>query len=150
MDDGYSKTKLSLALQALAELKRIFKEDAGLELNIHKTSVLPKGVSQQASCDVAQNIFRATPTLTHLSGDVTLGSFCPEGFVGIGVPIGTDAFVRNFVAKTCRAIIDDVEKLDVIQDGFIHYQLLRFCQATRLQYINSHILVIVAFSTATS
>jgi hypothetical protein len=48
--------------------------------------------------------------LTHLSGDVTLGSFCPEGFVGIGVPIVTDAFVRNFAAKTCRAIIDDVEK----------------------------------------
>ncbi len=67
--------------------------------------------------------------------------FCPEGFVGIGVPIGTDAFVRNFVAKTFRAIIDDVEKLDAIQDGFMHYQLLRFCQGTRLQYINSHILL---------
>ncbi len=84
---------------------------------------------------------RLLPTLTHLSGDVTLGSFCPEGFVGIGVPLGTDAFVRNFVAKTCRAIIDDVEKLDDIQDGFIHYQLLRFCQVTRLQYLNSHILL---------
>ena len=67
--------------------------------------------------------------------------FCPEGFVGIGVPIGTDAFVQNPVAKTCRAIIDDVETLDAIQDGFIHYQLLRFCQATRLQYINSRILL---------
>jgi hypothetical protein len=43
------------------------------------------------------------------------------------------------VAKTCRDIIDDVEQLDVIQDGFTHFQLLRFCQATRLQYINSHI-----------
>jgi hypothetical protein len=84
---------------------------------------------------------QATPTLTHLSGDVLLASFCPEGFVGIGLPIGTDAFVQNFVDKTCRDIIDDVEKLDAIQDGFIHYQLLRFCQATRLQYINSHILL---------
>ena len=87
------------------------------------------------------DVTMTTPTLTHLSGDVLLASFCPEGFVGIGVPIGTDAFVQNFVAKTCRAIIDDVEKLDAIQDGFIHYQLLRFCQATRLQYINSHILL---------
>ena len=52
-DDGYIKAKLSVALQFLAELKRIFKEDAGLELNIHKTSVLPKGVSQQAAFDVA-------------------------------------------------------------------------------------------------
>ncbi len=48
------------------------------------------------------------------------------------MPIGTDAFIQNFVAKTCRAIIDDVEKLDVIQDGFIHYQFLRVCQGTRL------------------
>ena len=37
--------------------------------------------------------------------------------------------------------IDEVEKLDAIQDGFIHFQLLRFCQATRLQYINSHIML---------
>ena len=79
--------------------------------------------------------------MTQLRGDVSLASFCPEGFIGIGVPIGTDAFVRNFVAKTCRAIIDDIEKLDAIQDGFVHYQLLRFCQATRLQYTNFHILL---------
>jgi hypothetical protein len=70
-----------------------------------------------------------------------LDSFCPEGFIGIGVPIGTDAFVRSFVAKTCRDIIDDVEKLDSIQDGFIHYQLLRFSQDTRLQCSNSHIML---------
>ena len=57
------------------------------------------------------------------------------------MPIGTDAFVRSFVAKTCRDIIDDVEKLDAIQDGFVHFQLLRFCQATRLQYIYSHIML---------
>jgi hypothetical protein len=87
---------------------------------------------------VAQNIIQATPTLIHLSGDVTIGSFCPEGFVGIGVTIGTDTFVRNFVAKTCRSIIDDVEKLDAIQDGFIHYQLLRFCQVT-----GSNILILI-------
>ncbi len=43
--------------------------------------------------------------------------------------------------ETCRDIIDDVEKLDTIQDGFIHFQLLRFCQTTRLQYINSHIML---------
>ena len=62
-------------------------------------------------------------------------------FVGIGVPIGPDVFVRNFAAKTCRTIIDGVQKLDSIQDGFIHYQFLRFWQVTRLQYLNSHILL---------
>jgi hypothetical protein len=57
------------------------------------------------------------------------------------VPVGTDAFVQNFVAKTCRSITDDVEKLDTIQDGFVHDKVLRFCQTTRLQYINTHIFL---------
>ena len=96
-DDGYIKAKLSVALQVLAELKSVLKEDAGLELNVLKTSVLPKGISQQAAFDAAHNIINASPTLAHLSPDVLLASFCPEGFVGIGVPIGTDAFVLNFV-----------------------------------------------------
>jgi hypothetical protein len=130
-----------VALQVLAELKRVLKEDAGLERNVSKTSILPKGTTQQAVFDLTHSIIAASAAWTQLSGDVSLASFCPECFVGIGVPIGTDAFVQNFVAKTCRAIIDDVEKLDAIQDGFIHYQLLRFCQATRLQCTNSHILL---------
>ena len=111
----------------MSDLKRVLKEDAGLDLVVSKTSVLPKGVTQQSVFDVAQTIINTSPTLTHRSADVLLTSFCPEGFVGIGVPIGTDAFVRNFVAKTCRVITDDVEKLDVIQDVFIHYQLLAKC-----------------------
>jgi len=53
--------------------------------------------------------------------------------------IGTDPCVQNFVVKTCRTIIDDVKKLDCIEDVFIHYHLLRFCQTTRLQHIKSHI-----------
>ena len=113
----------------------------GLELNVSKTSILPKGTTHQAVFDVAHSIIPDSPPLTQLSGDVSLASSCPEGFVGIGVTIGTDAFIQNFVAKTCRVIIDDVQKLDAIQDGFIHYQLLRFCQTTRLQYTNSHILL---------
>jgi hypothetical protein len=112
----------------LAELKHVLKEDAGLELNVSKTSVLPKGVTQQVAFDVAHSIINNRPVLTQLRGDVSLASFCPEGFIGIGVPIGTDDFVRNFVAKTCRSIIDDIEKLDGIQDGFVHYQLLRFAR----------------------
>ena len=65
--------------------------------------------------------------ISHLSGDVLLASFCPEGFVGIGVPSGTDAFVQNCVVKTCRTIMDDVEKLD----DFIEYHLMSFETTTR-------------------
>jgi hypothetical protein len=98
-DDGYIKAKLSVALQVLAELKHVLKEDAGLELAVSKTSVLQKGVPQQAAFEAAQTIINASPTLPHHSADLLLASFCPEGFVGSGVPIGTDAFVRNFEAK---------------------------------------------------
>ncbi len=43
-DDGYIKAKLSIVLQVLVELKAVFKSDAGLELNVSKTSILTKGV----------------------------------------------------------------------------------------------------------
>ena len=90
---------------------------------------------------MAHTFINTTPHLTQLSGEVSLASFHTDGLVVIGVPIGTNNFVRQFVAKTCRDIIEDVEKLDAIEDSFIHYQLLRFCQATRLQYLNSHIIL---------
>jgi hypothetical protein len=61
-DDGYIKAKLSVALQVLAEVKAVFKADAGLELNVSKTSIIPsKGVTAQAAFDMAQNIMQATP-----------------------------------------------------------------------------------------
>ena len=112
VDDGYIKGKLSVTLQVLVELQCVLKVDAGLEIYITKISILPKETTQESVFDV----------------------------VGIGVSIATDAFVRNFVAKTCRDIIEDVEKLDAIQDGFIHFQLLRFCQAARfliLYFLNT-------------
>ncbi len=144
-DDGYIKGKLSVDLQVLAELKRVLKEDTGLELNVSKTSILPKDTTQQLVFDVTHITITDSPSLTHLSGDVSLASFCPEGFVDIGVPIGTDDFVQNFVAKTCRASMDDVKKIDDIQDGFIQYQFLRFSQTTRLQHTLIFCSVIVVF-----
>ncbi len=117
-DDRYIKGKLSVALQVLTEVKGVLKEDAGLELNVSKTSILPKGITEQAMFGVEHN-FRSPAK----------------------VDKKVYTFVRNFVSKTYRGIIDDLEKLDVIQDGFVHYQFLRFYRSTRLQYTNSHILL---------
>ena len=44
VDDDHIKSRLSVALQVLTEIKHVLKEDAGLELNVSKTSILPKGV----------------------------------------------------------------------------------------------------------
>ncbi len=73
-DDDYVKTKLSVTLQVLTELKRVLKEDVGLEFNVNKTTVLPKGVIQQTSFNVAHGIINTSPVLGHLSGDVVLDS----------------------------------------------------------------------------
>ncbi len=75
VDDGYIKSKLSVALQVMDDLKHVFKEDAGLELNVSKTSILPKGVTEQVAFDVAQSIITVSPALPHLSADVALASF---------------------------------------------------------------------------
>jgi hypothetical protein len=64
-DDGYIKAKLSVALQVLAELKAVFREDAGMELNVSKTVILPpKGITHQAAFDAAHNILTTSPALT--------------------------------------------------------------------------------------
>jgi len=131
-----------MTLQVLTDLHHVLHEDAGPDLIVSNTSFLAKGLSQETAFDVEQNIIKDKPTLATISENVSLVSFCPEGFVGIGVPIDTDAFIKHFVVKqTFRAIIDDVEKFDDINDDFIHYQLLHFCQATRLQYLHTHILL---------
>ena len=103
---GYIKTKLSVVIQVLTELKSVFKEDASLELNVTKTSILSSHeVTHQSEFDVVHIIIADRPTLTHLRVDIALDSFWPERFVGIGVQIGTDTFVRNFVSKTCTSPI---------------------------------------------
>jgi hypothetical protein len=99
VNDGYTKGQMSVTLQVLEELKSVLKEDGGLDLNVSKTSILPKGTTQQTVFDVVHNILPASPALIQFNGDVSLPSFCPEGLIGIGVPIGTDVFVRNTLEK---------------------------------------------------
>jgi hypothetical protein len=134
-DDGYIKAKLSIALEVLSDIKQVLKEDAGLAL-IDKTKILVKGISAADAHAAAQRLLTADPSLAHLSPLFSPASFVVDGYIGLRVPIGTDAFIQHFVKDKCQVIMEDVDKLDNIQDGFIHYQLIRFCQATRLQYMN--------------
>jgi hypothetical protein len=137
--DGEIKAKLSVALEVLSDVKHVLKEDAGLDLNFDKTKILVKGISAADAHAAAQNMINADLSLAHLSPMLSPASFVVDCFIGLGVTIGTDAFIQHFVKDKCQAIMEDVNKLDNIQDGFIHYQLIRFCQATWLQYINGHV-----------
>jgi len=57
-----------------------------------------------------------------------------------GVPIGNDEWVQQFVQEKAAAVQVDVRKLDMISDGLIHYQMLRFCQNTRLAFLGRNTL----------
>ena len=52
---------MTVVLQVLTEINHVLKEDAGLDLNVSKTSVLLKGVTQQAALDVVHNIITVSP-----------------------------------------------------------------------------------------
>ena len=57
------------------------------------------------------------------------GAACRRG------PIGNDEWVQQFVQEKAAAVQIDVGKLDIISDGLIHYQMLRFCQNTCLAFL---------------
>ncbi len=65
-----------------------------MDLNISKTDILSKDITQQVIFDVTHTFINDTPQLTQVSGEVSLDSFRTDGFVDIGVSIGTDNFVR--------------------------------------------------------
>ena len=118
------------------------QEDAGLDLNFKKTRILVKGISVADAHAAAQRMLAAYSSLAHLSLLLSSASLVVDGYIAFAVPIGTDAFIQHFVDDKCQAIVEDVDKLDNIQDGFMHYQLIRFCQATRLQYLNGHVQLV--------
>ena len=48
-----------------------------------------------------------------------------DGLKCVGVPIGSQNFVQQFVATKSGEIIQDVEKVQVVSDSLIHFHFLR-------------------------
>jgi hypothetical protein len=93
-DDGYIKAKLSVALEVLSDIKHVLK-DIGLDLNFYKTTILVKGISAADAHAAAQRMLNADPSLAHLSPLLSPASFMVDGYIGLGVPLGTDAFMQH-------------------------------------------------------
>jgi hypothetical protein len=85
---------MSVALEVLSDIKHVLKEDAGLALN-DKTKILIKGISAADAHAAAQHLLIADPSLTHFSPLPSPASFVVDGYIGLGVPIGTDAFIQH-------------------------------------------------------
>jgi hypothetical protein len=68
------------------------------------------------------------------TADPDLGIINVTGLKCAGVPIGTP-FVDAFVRSKADDIQQDVQKLRIMQDPKIHYDLLRFCQHSRIVFL---------------
>jgi hypothetical protein len=127
-DDGNVIAKLSTALKLISMLAPVFKKDANSFL-ISARQRFSLRVPRQTICLNVQNI-SSTPTLT--LGDVahhfTRDMFTTEGIEVLGTPVGKDRFIQTFVAPNCLKIMGDIGKHACLTDGFVHAQLLKFCQ----------------------
>ena len=65
--------------------------------------------------------------------------FSVEGIEILGTPLDTDIYIKNYVQNKCLKIINDVGKHDPITDGFVHFQLIKFCVNTLTQYMSENI-----------
>ena len=65
--------------------------------------------------------------------------FSVKGIEILGAPIGTDIFIKDYVQNNCLKIINDAVKHDPLTDGFVHFQLIKFCVNTRTQYMSANI-----------
>ena len=74
-----------------------------------RPKILVKGISAADAHAAAQRMLIADPSLAHLSPLLSPASFVVDGFIGLGVPIGTDAFIQHFVKDKCQAIMEDVD-----------------------------------------
>jgi len=57
-----------------------------------------------------------------------------------GVSIRNNEWVQQFVREKVATVQVDVDKLDIISDGLIHYKMLRFCQITHLDVLGRNSL----------
>jgi hypothetical protein len=57
----------------------------------------------------------------------------------LGTPIGTDAYLKDFVAQNSIKIMKDVEKLEPLSNAFTHFQLVKMTMNTCKQYMSANV-----------
>ena len=66
-------------------------------------------------------------------------NFSVQGIEVLGTPLDTDVYIKDFVSQNCTKIARNVEKLESITDGFVHFQLVQKCMNTCTQYMSANI-----------
>ncbi len=96
-----------------------------------KTKVLAKGPTAQHVYNRARHFINNDPDLQEIAQDITLDMFTTEGIEILGTPVGTDRFIQRHVAQNCLKIMADSAKHEPLDDGLVHFQLLKYCMHTR-------------------
>ena len=136
-DDAYIYDRLHSALKVFVDIRQRLREDADLDMNLSKCQIYIQGVSLERARELVRQKLDQDPSLESLrdilgpSSDV----ITVTGMRCVGVPMGTTEFVNAYVRAKAVDIDNDVQKLSIISDPQIHYDLLRFCQHTRLGFL---------------
>jgi hypothetical protein len=104
-----------------------------------KTMILAKGPTARHVYERAPHFVQNDPDLQGIANDFPQEMFTVQGIEVLGTPLGTDVYVKNFVAQNCIKITRNVEKLEPLTDGFIHFQLIQKTMNTRTQYMSANI-----------
>ncbi len=66
----------------------------------------------------AQHFLQSDPGLQHIANEFTPEMFAVEGIEVLGTPIGTENYIKNFVALNCVKIMRDIEKLEPLTEPY--------------------------------
>jgi hypothetical protein len=138
-DDGNIIGRLSQALKLTAASKPMFKLDGNLDFNMGKTMILAKGPTARHVYERAQYFLQTDPDLQDIANDSTPEMFSVQGMEALGTPLGTDTYIKEFVAHNCVKIARNVEKLEPITDELVFHQLVKYCMNTCSQYMSANI-----------
>jgi hypothetical protein len=138
-DDATTIGRLSQVLKLAAVSKPVFKADGNLDFNMGKTMILAKGPTARHVYERGQHFLQNDPDLQGIANDFTQEMFTVQGIEVLGTPLDTDVYVRIFVDQNCIKITRDVEKLEPLTDGFIHFQLIQKTMNTHTQHMSANI-----------
>jgi hypothetical protein len=117
-------------------------EDAKLRYNMGRLKFYIPGVSRERARELVLRHIDQDPSPESLRELYEMDLAKPEldivkvaGMTCVGVPMGTPEFVNAFVRSKAHDIVQDVNKLRIVPDPKIRYDLLRFCQHTRLAFL---------------
>jgi hypothetical protein len=141
-DDLNIYASLKTALKVIVEMRQRLGEDAKLSFNMTKVKIYIPGVTRERARELVLQHIEQDPSIESLREIYELDLAKHEldiitvtGLKCVGVPIATPEFVNAFVRSKAHAIDQDVQKFRIVQDHKIHYDLLLFCQHTRLAFL---------------